>query len=140
MIEMTDIDPITKLDDIIALIKHYDPQIITEKPELIEIKLVSGYGEELWIAIDEEFTVFFGDWHAHYSDNIKAYEAFITDLFGILENKKFIVCAYKNDKWCGSFLSGSETPDEDELREVYGKDKVIRCRYWDSTRNVVFSD
>lgn len=138
MIEIHDLDPVTKFDDIITLIKNYNPQIITKESDFIEIKIVSAYGEELWIQIETEFSIFFGDWHAHYFGYIEEYDVFITDLLGILKNKKFTVCAYQNDKWCGSCLSESETPNEVMLREEYGNDKIIKCSYWDNTKNIIF--
>lgn len=138
MIEMYNLNPVTKFDDIIAFTKKYDPQIITEKPELIEIKIISVFSEELWIEISTEFSIFFGDWHAHYFGSVEEYDVFITDLLGILENRKFTICAYKNDEWCGSRLSESKTPNEVTIREEYGNDKVIKCNYWDKTKNIIF--
>ena len=138
MIEMHNLDPFTKFDDIITITKNYNPQIITKESNFIEIKIVSDFDEELWIQIETEFSIFFGNWHAHYFSYIEEYDAFIADLLGILENKKFIICAYKDNKWCASCLSESETPNEAKLKEKFGKDKMIKCIYWDSTNNVVF--
>ena len=137
MQETTKLNPITKFDNIISLIKNYNPQIITEEPDYIEIKIVSPFDEELWIEISTEFSIFFCDWHAHYFASVEEYDVFLSDLLGILESKKFTVSAYINDL-CWGCLSETETPDEVELRERYGNDKVIKCSYWDKTKNIVF--
>lgn len=117
MIEMTELDPVSKFDSIISHIKKYNPEITAQESDFIEMKLVSRSGEELWIEISTEFTIFFGDWHAHYFAYAEEYDVFLNDLLGILENKKFTVCTYRNDQWCGSGLSQSETPDEAALRK-----------------------
>lgn len=138
MNEMVECDPISKIDNVISIIMDYDMQITDRKADYLEVKLISTCGEELWIEIETEFSIFFGDWHAHYYAYEEEYQIFLDDLLGILENKKFIICAYKGDRWCGSCLSESDTPDESDLRKEYGDDKTIKCNYWDKTKNIIF--
>lgn len=134
MIKATGCDPLSKIDSIISCLKSHAPQITAQESDFIQMKITSSFGEELWIELSTEFSIFFGDWHAHYS----ACDAFLDDLTGILESKKCTVCAYRNDRWCGSCLSESETPDEAAFREEYGDDKIIKCNYWDQNKNIVF--
>ena len=138
MMCMTELQPAEKIEDCIAAIARYHPQITQKDADFLEAKLVSPFGEELWIVIDTEFSIFFGDWHAHYFAYEDEYRLFLDDLFGILESRRFTVCAYRGVQWCGSTLSHHETPDESELRKEYGEDKIIKCNYWNQSKNVVF--
>lgn len=138
MNEMVECNPISKIDNVISIIMDYNLQIINRKADYLEVKLISTYGEELWIEIETEFSIFFGDWHAHYFAYEEEYQIFLDDLLGILENKKFTICAYRGDRWCGSSLSEFDTPNESDLRTEYGDDKTIKCNYWDKTKNIIF--
>ena len=133
---MTEFDPFDKIEDIISKISAYDLQI-TKGSDFWEAKLISAHNEELWIVIDEEFTIFFGDWHEHFSPYEDEYALFLNDLFDILNNRKFTICAYRKNRWCGSQLSECDTPDESVLREDWGNDKTIKCNYWDKSKNIV---
>lgn len=138
MNDMVECNPISKIDNVISIIIDYNPQITNRKSDYLEVKLISDYGEELWIEIETEFSIFFGDWHCHYYANEEEYQIFLDHLFGILENKKFTICRYKGDQWWGSCLSESDTPNESDLRKEYGDDKTIKCNYWDKTKNIIF--
>ena len=134
---MIECDPIKKTEDIISKISAYEPQI-TKSIDFLEAKFTSAYNEELFIEIDTEFSIFFGDWHEHFQPYEEEYELFLDDLFDILKSRKFTVCTYRDDRWCGSELSGSDTPDESVLREDWGNDKTIKCNYWDKAKNIIF--
>lgn len=138
MHEMVECSPISKIDNVISVIRDYNLQIINKEDDYLEVKLISAYGEELCIEIETEFSIFFGDWHDHYFAYEEEYQIFLDDLLGILENKKFTICAYKGDRWCCSCLSQFDTPNETELRNEYGNDKTIKCNYWDKTKNIIF--
>ena len=140
MIKSTPIDkPIDKINDIISKTAAYNARIADKTADGAEIQFSREYGDSLWLQIDEEFTIFFGDWHAHYSDDEEEYQLFLDDLLGILENRKFTACAYREGRWCGSMLSEAEVPNESDLRnEFFGEDKVIECNYWDAGKNIIF--
>lgn len=135
---MIECNPINKIEDIISKIKNYNPQIIGKCSDYLEVKLISEYDEELWIEVETEFSIFFGDWHDHYFAYEEEYQLFLDDLFGILENRKFTICAYQDKQWCGSCISQSEIPDEVALRNEYGDNKTIKCKYWNKTKNIIF--
>lgn len=139
MNEVVECNPVSKIDNVISLMINHNPQIINRKSDYVEVKLISDYGEELWVVIETEFSIFFGDWHSHYSAYEEQYQIFLDDLLGILENKKFTICAYKGDQWCGSCLSEFDTPNESDLRKEYGTDRIIKCNYWDKTKNIIFN-
>ena len=118
---MVECDYALKIDDILSLIQKYNPQIITKKSDYLEVKIVNEFDEELWIEVDDMISIFFECWHTHYFACEEEYSAFLEDLFGILENKKFVFGVYKEN-----------------LQNEYGKDKIIKCYFWDKSKNVIF--
>ena len=135
---MVECNPADKIEDIILKITNYNPSIVTKDTDYLEAKIISEFKEELWIEVESEFSIFFGDWHEHFFAYEEEYQGFLDDLFGILENRKYTVCIYKGNHWCRSVLLESEILDESTLINKYGKDKTIKCNFWDKTKNIVF--
>ena len=135
---MIECDFALKIDDILSLIQKYNPQIITKKSDYLEVKIVNEFDEELWIEVDDMISIFFECWHTHYFAYEEEYSAFLEDLFGILENKKFVFGVYKENHWCCSDISKFEIPYKENLQNEYGKDKIIKCYFWDKSKNVIF--
>ena len=138
MNKIIECEPASKVDELLLKIKSYDPIITRREQDYFEAKFISLHGEELWIEINTEFSIFFGDWHAHYFADEEDYLCFLEDLIGILESKKFTICVYRDGRWCGSELSENELPNESDLKKENGEDKIIKCNYWDKTKNIVF--
>lgn len=137
-IELSGLYPLKMTDKILSFIEEYHPQIVGWEEDFAEIKLVNTSGEELWIQIDEEISLFFGDWHTHYVAFPEAYPYFIDDLSGILSSRKCTVCSYQNDFPCCSMLSDTASPDIADLQEEFGTDKTIRLHFWDASRDIVY--
>lgn len=141
--EVLEINPMAQLEEILSQIEQYHPQvnrIVKDKVSYIDIKIVNDAGEELFIELFKEFSIFFGDWHTHYFADALDYAEFLDDLSGILESRKYTVCEYRNDQWCGSTLMEGETPDESALKKECKKGITIKCSYFDHTKNRIFSD
>jgi len=135
----TEIETFSKKNDVLSKLKKFNPEIITNDDDMIEIKIMSNYSEELWIEISTEFSIFLGDWHSHYFAHIGEYYRFLDDLLGILENKKSIRCAYTGEHWCASDLAMSSEVNQDEIIERFGNDKTIKCSFWDKSKNFVIN-
>lgn len=133
------IEPLSKKEDVLLKISSFKPEIIINDNDLLEIKIINNYGEELLIDIKNEFSLFFGDWHSHYFAYTQEYNCFIDDLLGILENRKYTICAYKKDKWCGSMLLEGEVIDYDSIVDDLGEGKTIKCSFWDKSKNYIIN-
>ncbi|HAJ98309.1 MAG TPA: hypothetical protein DCO72_11310 [Ruminococcus sp.] len=143
---MNEIDPMEMLDDILQRLEAYHPEIETKQDDDISIRLVHGGGKELFIDLDDEFSIFFGDWHCHYSPYnydynryADEYQEFLSDLFDILENRQYTVCTYRENEWNGSWLEDGKIPDIDKIRKDIGADGIkVVCSFWDSEKDIVF--
>ena len=139
---MNEIAPMEMLDDILQKLKAYHPEIETNQEDYISVRLVNDAGKELFIDLDEEFTIFWGDWHNHYYDyyeGVDGYQLFLSDLFDILENRKFTVCVYFENEWHCSWLEAGEFPDIDKIRkDIREDDMKAVCSFWDSGKDIVF--
>ncbi len=150
--EKKEYEPLEKLDEILAVVEAFHPQMITPdsmkkttddeaqdaKEEWVVIRCVNDAGQELDIEVADEITLFFGDWHTHFYDETGTYEEFFDILKGIVHNEKIVVCTYQNDKWSGSFLWHGTEPDMEEIREEIGRGKKCVCSFWDSSKDVTF--
>lgn len=140
MNSMTCCEPADKIDDLLSRIQKYEPHIAVKNDHYLDVRLTSAYGDDLWIEIDGEFSIFFGDWHEHFFAYEEEYTAFLEDLFAILENRRFTICAYSGGKWRMSILSDTDIPDKAQLKKKYGEFDEIRCNFWNRNMNVVFAD
>ncbi|MEE5992689.1 MAG: hypothetical protein V3G42_05545 [Oscillospiraceae bacterium] len=139
---MNEIEPMEMLDEILQKLEAYHPEIETKQDDYISIRLVNNAGKELFIDLDEEFTIFWGDWHNHYYDyyeGVDGYQLFLSDLFDILENRQYTVCTYRENEWNGSWLEDGKIPDIDKIRKDIGADGIkVVCSFWDSEKDIVF--
>ncbi|MDE5564690.1 MAG: hypothetical protein K2I93_06005 [Oscillospiraceae bacterium] len=136
--KLTACNPFSKVEEIMSIIKAYNPEIGRSEDAFMEIRITSPFSEELWIEISTEFTIFFGDWHAHYGAYEEYFRMFLDDLMGILQSKRCTVCGYRDGKWCGSDLSDKGVPDLSEILEEFGEDKQVVCSFWDKSKNVTY--
>ena len=133
-------NPMDKSDEIFDIVKKYSPAAdMISGDDFKYIKAVNSAGSELVIDIDsKEITLFFGNWHTHYYNDLSEYELFIENLTDIINNKKFAVSAFLEDRAVCVFLSETAEPDITSLQEEVGTDKTILCSFWDSSKNITF--
>ena len=102
------------------------------------------HGEDkLMLDLADEHTIFFGDWHGHYYPDAKQdTKEFRQVLEDILDNKMCSVGCFQErdgvENWCGSSIEFRENLDRDYFQRKYGKDRIIRCKFFDETLNRVF--
>ena len=142
---MNEIDPIQMLDEILQKLEPYLPEIETKQDDYISVRLVNGVGKELFIDLDDEFSIFFGDWHCHYThynydynQYADEYQEFLSDLFEFWRISQYTVCTYHENQWRSSWLARGETPDIDKIRKKVGDGLKVVCSFWDSSKDVVF--
>lgn len=93
-----EIKPVEKLSDLTEFLKEYYPQVHTCKDEGYEyleegdfcITLKNQSGKELYIDIDDEFTLIYDVWHGHYGACLGEYEDLKFLLQQLLDNKIYI--------------------------------------------------
>ena len=134
---MTECIPLSKADEIISALKKYSPKNIERDEDHLEIDFINSSGEELSVYVSYEFGIFFGEWDAPYLAYEEEFDIFMSDMIGILENRKFTVIIYEDDEWRGSWLSDDDTFDEKDIRKRYGNDITIKCVYWDNSKNKI---
>lgn len=142
---MNEIEPMEMVDEILQKLEPYHPEIETKQEDYISVRLVNDAGKELFIDLEGEFTLFFGDWHCHYThynydynQYADEYQEFLSDLLGILENQRYAVCVFHENQWRSSWLARGETPDIDKIRKKVGDGLKVVCNFWGSSKDVVF--
>ena len=101
------------------------------------------HGEDkLMLDLADEYTIFFGDWHGHYYPDAKQdMKEFRQVLEDILDNKMCSVGCFQErdgvENWCASCIEFKENIDRDYFQRKYGRDRIIRCRFFDETLNCV---
>lgn len=125
MNDRNEIDPITKREEIIKYLLVYNPLVYTKMDE--EFNYLDGdgiaicaknvSGEEIIIELEDEFSLFFGGWHAHYCADESDYSYFIRDLESILNGKKYAINVKCNNEWLCSMLSNDEFINKDRIKE-----------------------
>ncbi len=133
-------NPMDKSNEIFDIVKKYSPTAhMISGDDFKYIKAVNLVGNELYIDIDnKEITLFFGNWHDHYYNDLSEYELFIENLTDIFNNRKFTVSTFLKDRAGCAFLSETAEPDIISLREEVGTDKTILCSFWNSSKNITF--
>ena len=98
---------------------------------------------KLMLDLAGEYTIYLGDWHGHYyTDEIHDMREFRQVLEDLLDSKICSVgCFHERngaENWCGSSIEFRENLDRDYFQIKYGKDRIIRCKFFDETLNRVF--
>ena len=156
-----DIIPSEKLQDIQKILSNYEVFVYTNKDKdydwlssghySIKVKNKSN-GPDMYIDLEDEISVFFGDWHNHYYPSEEYYENAKTIILDILNNKTSTINLYINEKWIGSKLNDKNINEELAINEVnnffknddYFKTKMkengvtLICKFWDSKKDKKF--
>lgn len=102
------------------------------------------HGEnKLMLDLAGEYTIYMGDWHGHYyPDDIQDMKEFRQILEDLLDNRRCSVGCFRErdgvENWCGSRIEFKENLDRDYFEREYGRDRIIRCEFFDETLNRVF--
>lgn len=102
------------------------------------------HGEnKLMLDLAGEYTIYMGDWHGHYyPDDIHDMKEFRQILEDLLDNRRCSVGCFRErdgvENWCGSCIEFKENLDRDYFEREYGRDRIIRCEFFDETLNRVF--
>ncbi len=102
------------------------------------------HGENrLMLDLAGEYTIFFGDWHGHYyPDVIQDMKEFRQVLEDLLDNKICSIGCFRErdgvENWCGSCIDFKENLERNHFQRMYGRDRIIRCKFLDETLNCVF--
>ena len=98
---------------------------------------------KLMLDLAGEYTIYLGDWHGHYyTDEIHDMREFRQVLEDLLDSKICSISCFRErngaENWCGSSIEFRENLDRDYFQRKYGKDRIIRCKFFDETLNRVF--
>ncbi len=99
-------------DEIVKKYAKYNPIIHTsseteynwlESDNFCGIELQNVNGDNLFIYLEDEITLVFGDWHIHYYyEDRDDYEMALDNVDNILNNKECTIIIYSNNNWFGS--------------------------------------
>ncbi len=125
---------------------HYDDTDTEDE----KIAVVNKSGEELTIGIGIEFTMRFGDWHAHYPFTSAGVDELLSDMDDLLQNRLACVCVYRPCE--GGYALGmsfsvvGSIESIEDIRRLYGScydtylnGYRIRLGYWDPGCNKEFT-
>ena len=151
------LSPSSKKSDLLAFLEPFgypiavhtdqEPEHDYLSPGGLEIEVVNPGGDEnLYFMLEDEFTLCFAGWHAHYFAYESEYSALKEDAKAILENKKAALSVFSAIRWLGSTLTDTEFSyrlDESELMkqavshqefldEISLKGGRLQAIYWNS--------
>ena len=99
-------------------------------------------GHSLGIEFDDEVTIFFAEWHAHYINTDSMEKCFYQNLGDIIENRACATTSYvdsiDDDNWCCCSLPNAKDITPKYLKEEYGEGKIITCNFYDDTLDQVY--
>lgn len=156
-----DVNPIDKKDEILEILKEYNPVVHTNKEadyswiydDSVSIVVSDESGAEmLFIDLEGEFSYGFGGWHTHADPYRFDYERMLKNIKNILDNKLAAICIKCNGDWMGSSLANIDELDRENLiNEAKGflTDKefrekmrlngiVIECNFFDKSKNIYY--
>ncbi len=100
-------------DEILEKYKVFNPVFHPQNEDSCSIEIKNKSSDSLFIYLEDEITIEFKDWHAHYSD----YDDAIENVDNFLNNRECLISIYSNDKYyfCGSTFN----------KDDYSKDEVV---------------
>lgn len=98
-------------------------------------EVING-NRKLGIDIAKEYTIYFMDWHAHYSFDFDGYiEDFKRDLNALLDNKMCAACTYYGE--ADNLQPGAACSyydyqlSQEFIEDEFGSDKIVKCYFFD---------
>ena len=96
----------------------------------------------MYIDLEDEFSLFFGDWHNHFYPEEEYYQILKENIIGILKNDLCVFSIYSQNKWKASYLSEPIFNQEEATKKLSNSFKsidkeniTIKITYWDKTKN-----
>ena len=157
----TEINVFDKKDEIVELLKPFNPTIHTnaEKDfdylpdEGVSIIVLRDEEEVLYVDLEGEITLGIGGWHTHYAPYLIDYNMFKETLTGIIAGRVCAVCIKCRGEWMLSFITDETEVSEQELvrqtsnqlsAEEFRKKLnkygfSIQCSFLDSSKDRLFT-
>lgn len=153
-----DMDPVYMLYCMKDFLKDYVYEVHTNADEDYDylddisycITLKNPDGEELFIDLEGELTLSYGDWHTHYYASYDEYERLKEDITSLFNNEFGLVTFYVDGKWFGGSTTSNPITNKEFaieiVKDVYGdikefmrkinqKGVEVSCKFWDSKLN-----
>lgn len=156
-----EIEPSGKLDELVKLLYKYNAKVYTNKDadyDYLEdgcscITLKNQSDKELYIDLEEEFTLSYDAWHAHYFPDVCEYNAMLHDLNGLLNCTCCAFVVSSKNKWmCSVLLTVPPKTKDDakkQIRKVLYEKGFIKkmqrqgaeaqCIFWNEKLNYKFT-
>lgn len=113
-------------DELKALIENYETLTHTSKETdydflkkgqtCIEIRNPLG-GENLYLELENGWTLDFNDWNAHYEPTDEGYNDLLKDLRAFLDGKMYVVTVWSGEEWICSFSVNQPRINEEVARK-----------------------
>ena len=157
-----DIDPVNKIDDLCKLLtgieyeihRHDEYEYSYLNEDSICITVINPYtGQKMYIDLEEEFTITFDAYHAHYSPDSYEYALLVQFIKQILNNEICVATLYcgKDRKWMGSTTCSIDEIQSMSIKQLFAhiyktrefKDKLIanggtaEFIFWNPQCNVI---
>ena len=145
------IDPVNKLNDLLTLLNNCEVEINDNKKEEykyladnhLSLKVINKENDNyMYIDLEDEFSLFFGDWHNHFYPEEEYYQILKENIIGILKNDLCVFSIYSQNKWKASYLSEPIFNQEEATKKLSNSFKsidkeniTIKITYWDKTKN-----
>ena len=89
-------------DKVVDRFRNYNISLHTNK-DFVSIEIKNKKGKSLFINLEDEITILFGDFHMHYAlDDLSDFEEAMEKVYNIINNKECILIFYCNGKLFGS--------------------------------------
>ena len=92
-------------DEVISRFRNYNISLhkISENKDFVSIEIKNKKGKSLFINLEDEITILFGDWHMHYAlEDVSDFEEAMEKVYNIINSKECILIFYCNGKLFGS--------------------------------------
>ncbi len=153
-----DLEPVQMLEELKGFLREYAPQVHTCREDgysyLEEgdfcLTIKNSSGRELYLDLNEEFTLSYAAWHGHYSPCKGEYEMLKRDLEQLLNSCSYAFSVFIHERWMGSAALGLPLSSKVEVKEQIhiflrrdrawlqqAKKEGVEARlvYWDETKN-----
>ena len=125
-----DMAPINQMDDLCKLLtgieydihRHDEGEYRYLKEDAICITAINPYtGQKMYIDLEEEFTVSFDAYHAHYDPDSYEYGLLVQFIKQLLNNELCVVTLYcqKDREWLGSTTCSREEAQRMPIKQLF---------------------
>lgn len=153
--DLIEMDPCQCADMLMEALKPFNPSLHTgaeddfdwlEDSEEKCIVIPNPDGDNIEIALQANWTLYFRGWHGHYWSYLSGYEELLKDINDIIANKVAVFSITENDKPKGGGMMWRDEDTSEKVRErlksqfTTNLDKAscrvkVYVRYWDKSLN-----